>query len=347
MASDTGLVVNGRFLRQRRPTGLHRVARALIGELRRAGVALSVFAPVGVVDPLADRLIAGPPGRFGDHLWEQAVLPIVAGRRSIVSLANTAPLVKSRAAVMVHDLAQWVEPRWFAPEMRLYGALVLSAAKRARVVLCPTRQVARELVAAGIDRRRVAVVRNGVDPGVRRASSERISEIASRLGLDGPYVVHVGWANPQKNVATAIAAHSRALRHIEHRLVLVGAAHPSFAPVDLPPLRTLCVTGWISDEDLWALLSGACALLCPSFYEGFGLPAVEAMACGCPVLAADIPSLRESTAGGATYLVADDVAAWADGIVAALRGDLPPPRPLQWSWADAGRQLLAALEPLL
>lgn len=341
------LVVNGRFLRQRRPTGIHRVARALVAELRRCGVPHTVLAPARVEDPLADATLPSPPGRFGDHAFEQLVLPAAAGARPLLSLGNTAPVVRRWAAVMVHDLAQFVEPRWFRPEMRIYGRVALLAARRAQVVLCPTRRVAEELAAAGVERRRISVVRNAAHADARPAPPASVAAVTRRLGIADPYVVHVGWANPQKDVATAVAAHRRAAAVVPHQLVLVGTGHPSFAPVRLPPLPSIVLAGWVADPDLWALLTGARALICPSRYEGFGLPPVEAMSCGCVALVSDIESLRESTDGGAVYLPPGDVAAWTRGLLAALRGELPPPRPVAWTWADAAAQLIAALEPFL
>ena len=88
-----------------------------------------------------------------------------------------------------------------------------------------------------------------------------------------------------------------------------------------------------------AHFSGAAALLYPSRYEGFGLPPVEAMACGTPALVSDLPAVREATAGGAVYLPAGDLAVWADALRSALQGALTPGSPPPWTWEDAGRAL--------
>jgi glycosyltransferase involved in cell wall biosynthesis len=346
---DTRLVVNGRFLAARQPTGMHRVARAHVDGLRARGVPLLVLAPPGVDDPRADAHPWAPRGRVSDHAWEQLRLPLAAHGRPVLSLCNTAPLSLRRAAVMVHDLAQRVGPQWFPREMRVYGALVLAAARRARVVLTPSRAVAEELARAGVDASRVHVVHNAVDPSFVPAPADTVAALRARLGLPRPYVVHVGAANPQKNAALSVRAHLRALQRgaPEHDLLLLGATSPTFGAVQLPAgapsVRTL---GYLDPADLPVLLSGAAALLAPSLYEGFGLPPLEAMACGTPALASDIAVFRE-TAPGAVHLPLDDVEAWAAAVEDALRARISAGSVPQWTWADASAALAEALAPLL
>ena len=341
----TALVVNGRFLRAQ-PTGLHRVARSLLAELG-ARVDTAVFAPEGVDDPAVDRHQWAPPSRVGDHTWEQIVLPIAARATPVVSLANTAPLAARRSAVMVHDLATRVGPQWFRRELRLYGALSLAAARRADVVLTVSAQIAEELEAAGIRANRIGIVRSAVSPSARAATDDEIASVRERYGLTRPYVLHIGWADPRKDAATLAAAHLKVAADHPHDLVLAGLAHRNFAPVVLSEAPTIHRVGFVPDDDLYALFTGAELFAYPSRYEGFGLPPIEAMVCGTPVAVSDIASLRESTEGRAAYVPVGDVTAWAEVLCAALAGDVaavPPPR---WTWRDAGDQLLKALAPLL
>jgi glycosyltransferase involved in cell wall biosynthesis len=106
---------------------------------------------------------------------------------------------------------------------------------------------------------------------------------------------------------------------------------------------TRASVGYVADDDLRALLTGAAALLYPSHYEGFGLPPLEAWACGTPALVADIPVLRETTGGAGVLLPVGDVAAWAEAVRAAVARELTAPAPLRRTWADVGRELVAAL----
>jgi glycosyltransferase involved in cell wall biosynthesis len=118
-----------------------------------------------------------------------------------------------------------------------------------------------------------------------------------------PYVVLVGWADPRKDLALAVAAHGPSSRPGRpHDLVLVGRPHPTFAPVQVPDLPSVRRAGYLPDGGLQALLTGAAALLYPSRYEGFGLPPLEAWACGTPALVSDVPVLRETTGGQGVLL---------------------------------------------
>jgi glycosyltransferase involved in cell wall biosynthesis len=229
--------------------------------------------------------------------------------------------------------------------MRVYARLVRAAARRAEAVLTVSEQVAGELRAHGVTAP-VSVVHDAVDADVRPVPPDVVDATLARLAVRRPYVLFVGWADPRKDVATAVAAHRLAARTEPHRLVLTGLAHRNFAPVVVPDLDTVLRPGYVSDADLRALLTGAAALLYPSRYEGFGTPPLEAWACGTPALVADIPVLRESTEGRATYLPTGDVAAWAAAIGAAVRGELTAPVPSIRTWRDAAAEALNALDAM-
>jgi glycosyltransferase involved in cell wall biosynthesis len=337
------IVVNGRFLAAK-PTGIHRVGRGLIDAARDAGLALEIVAPRGTDDPRVSRHTWAPPGRAGAHAWEQLLLPRTARGRTILSPANTAPVLARNGVVFVHDLAPVVGPHWFRSPGRLYGRLALASAKRARAVLVPSESVLRELVGAGASTATTFVVRPSVDATFRPASDPDVERMRARYGLSRPFLVHVGWADPRKDAATALSAHLRVVEELPHDLVLVGSAHPNFAPVRLPHTPTIRRTGFVTDEEMRALLTAAHGLVLPSRYEGFGLPALEALACGTPVILSDIPVFRETVAGAATYVPVGHVDAWADAFRAALRRDLNPGVAPRHSWRDATAQMIHALE---
>ena len=327
------IVVDGRVLGGA-ATGIQRVARGLLdatADLDRTGL-----APRGTTDARVDRTLPAGTSRA----WEQVVLPLVAGRRTVLSLANTAPLLARRSAVLVHDLAPLVGPDWFAGRMRAYAWAVARSAHRADLVLTPSQAVADELHerlgVAGAVAVRPAVSGSPAGPAA-------VEAVRRRHGLVRPYVLLVGWGDPRKDLATALAAHRLVRDAQPHDLVLVGQPHRNLARVARPTDPSVRVLGRVDDLELAALDAGAEVLLHPSRYEGFGLPPLEAWAHGTPALVADAPAVVEATQRRAPVLPVGDVGAWADALEHALRDGLPVPVPPRWGWVDAGRVLVTAL----
>ena len=341
------IVVNGRFLAAT-PTGLHGTARSLVAGLRERGRPLELVAPPSVDDPMTDHVVPGPhAGRFGPHLWEQVSLPRHAGDRIVLSLTNTGPVLARRAVLMVHDLAPVAGPEWFARSMWAYARVTLAAARRAERVLTVSQVIADELAEHGVMADRIRVVPPAVGDDFGPVDADAVAAVRARHGLtDQPYVLFVGWADPRKQARLAAEAHLVAARDTPHRLVLVGRPHPTFAQVRVPDAPSIVRLPWVPFGDLLALLTGAAGLLYPSLYEGFGLPPLEAWACGTPALLADVPVLRESSEGRGTYLPATDTAAWAAGIRELVEGRVVTPAPRRRTWADAAAELDGVLDEL-
>lgn len=199
------------------------------------------------------------------------------------------------------------------------------AVQRAARVIVPTHAVAEDAVRVlGIPHERVAVIPEAPAPKLHPRGEDEISAVRARYGLPDRYLLWVGrltTPDPRKRVAALV----RAPRTMP--LVLVGAAS-SWAH-ELPDVT---LTGALSDDELAALYSGAHALVFPSDDEGFGLPPIEALACGTPVVASDVPALREVLDGRAVLRAVDDVA----GLVAAAEAaQRPAPPPPPWTWEDA------------
>jgi glycosyltransferase involved in cell wall biosynthesis len=328
------IVVDGRVFGGR-ATGIQRVARGAFDAARAQGLEARVVAPRGVVDPRVDAHLWTASSR----VYEQVALPLHAGGRRVLSLANTAPLLVRHSVVFVHDLATSREPAWFAPRMRLYARAVQAAARRADAVLVPSRAIADELIGTLGLSQPVHVVRPATD--LTPADPEAVAATRTRHGLGKPYAVLLGWADPRKDLATALAAHRKAREVVPHDLVLVGSPHPNLAPVPLPP--DVVHLGAVTDDELRAVLTGAQVLLHPSRYEGFGLPPLEALACGTPALIGDVPAVREATHDLVPVLPLGDVEVWTTALLDALREPLPLPVLPPWTWADSGRALISAL----
>ncbi len=208
------------------------------------------------------------------------------------------------------------------------------AVQRAARVIVPTEAVAADVVERlGIDRERIAVIAEAAASVMRPASAEQVAEVRARYELPADYLVWVGGLehpDPRKRVA-ALADTPRDLP-----LVLVG---PTKAWAHELPNVTL--TGHVSDSELAAIYTGARALVMPSDDEGFGLPTVEALACGTPVVACDVPAVREVLADRATFVEHDDLV----GLLAAgAIAQRPAPAPPAWTWKDAAHATWATYE---
>ena len=201
------------------------------------------------------------------------------------------------------------------------------AVQRAAGVIVPTETVASDAVEhLGVERERIAVIPEAADASMYRRGDHEIAEVRGRLGLPEAYLVLVGGLrrpDPGRHIAR-LAATQRELP-----LVMVGAT--SAWARELPGV---ILTGEVSDQDLASIYSGAHALILTSENEGFGLTAVEALACGTPVAACEAPALREVLGERASFVECGDMDALID---AAQRAERPAPAPPDWSWQRAAR----------
>jgi glycosyltransferase involved in cell wall biosynthesis len=201
------------------------------------------------------------------------------------------------------------------------------AVRRAARLIVPTEVVAADAVELlPFPRERIDVIAEAVSPALRPARPEEVAEARRRYELPQRYLLWVGGLehpDPRKRVA----ALTDAPRNLP--LVLVGK-HGRWAA----ELRGVHLTGHVPDEDLAAIYTGAHALVFPSDEEGFGLPPVEALACGTPVVATDVPALREVLGERASFVPAGDMAALVAAAEAVAR---PAPAPPPWTWSDAAR----------
>ena len=237
------------------------------------------------------------------HAWEQAVLPVLSARApALLCPANLAPLAARNVVVVIHDAAPLRHPGWYSGAYAAFQRRVLPLiARRARAVITVSefsRQELRELL--GVD---AQVVYGGVDP--RFAPGEK---------AERPYVLCVASHTARKNLRALVPA-ARALAAEGVELRVAGGHRPQFAAEQ--GLEALTLLGHVPDEELPALYAGAAAFVLPSVYEGFGLPVLEAMAAGTPVVASDVTALPE-TSGGAARLVEPEPEALRDALLDLL-----------------------------
>jgi glycosyltransferase involved in cell wall biosynthesis len=211
-------------------------------------------------------------------------------------------------ATTVHDLVPVHHPDWVSPRTRaMHGRKYRNAARTCGVVFVNSEYTGRDVVETlGVAAERVVVAH----PGVR----EPFTPEGEAADLGQPYVLTVAAPEPRKNLGVLVAAH----RLLDGILLAVAGGEWENDADDLsdPGVRRL---GFVSDDELARLYRGAAAVAYPSRLEGFGMPIVEAMACGAPVVASSHPSLDEASGTVALRADPDDAAAFADAIRRAVR----------------------------
>lgn len=269
------------------------------------------------------------------------------------------PLPQTRAVVTIHDIIHLLYPQFLPSRAaHVYARLMIRhALRRANRIITVSYNSRRDLTDYfGIPAARTEVIYNGVSPSFRPdIPGEELARIAQKLGIPSPYLLFLGGEKPHKNVQNVVRAfaEARRRRELRHSLVLAGPMPKEIGRLDglisaLDLERSIVRPGIVDEADLPALFAGADAFLYPTLYEGFGLPVVEAMACGVPVLTSATSALQE-IAGGYAYLVDPmDVDAIAAGIGvlatdAQVRSDyaeLGKKRALDFSWDKAAERTL-------
>jgi glycosyltransferase involved in cell wall biosynthesis len=278
------------------------------------------------------------PARLLQAAWARVGFPPVewlAGPVDVFHATNFAAPPARQAAVVatVHDLTYLRYPQMVTAASARYAALVPKALARGATICAPTAAVAAEVAEAyRLAPERVVVTPLGVEPRWGRATPPDPAWLADH-GLPERYLLFVGSREPRKNLTTLLASYRQLLGGRIHSpgesggvslppLVLVGPPGWGEA-LDLAglPAWAVCTPGYLPEDELARVMAGAAALAFPSWYEGFGLPALEALACGTPVVAADLPALREVLGDQAELVPPGD----ADALAGALARVLEDP----------------------
>ena len=317
-------------LRRPVPGGIGTYVRGLVGGLRAAGpdrVDVTLWtsrAPNGGDDPLAalGRVVASSlPGPLLTRAWDRGLCPPPAGA-DVVHASSLAvpPSGPGRApmSVMVHDLAWRHAPDAYPRRGREWHEAALGRARRrAALLLAPSAATADDLVAAGVAEDRVAVVEEGCDhlaPPDHQAAAALLAGLG--VGCNAGFVLTVSTLEPRKNLPRLLDAHALALPRLPEPWPLVVVGPAGWGPT-LAPRPSVLLAGEVTDGVLSALYASARLVAFVPRREGWGLPAVEAMACGTPVVATPMPS----TGGAAFEVPVDDVGAMADGLVEVAGND--------------------------
>jgi alpha-1,3-rhamnosyl/mannosyltransferase len=263
---------------------------------------------------------------------------------------NHVPLpIDLPTVVTIHDLSVLLHPEWHPSERVAQFAQQFEQGLMHCQHIVAVSEFTRQEIIRHLNVPPEAVTRtyNGIRPGLTPLPPEQFAPVLRRLSLPPEYLLYLGTLEPRKNVLTILRAYCRLPSALRERfpLVLVGSWGWKAEPIAEFLQRTgrdcgVLHLGYVADQHLAALYSGARALVYPSLYEGFGLPPVEMLACGGAVLASTAAALAETVGGQAHLIAPEDEDGWRDGMSRVLqdddwwqwlrRGALEAARPFTW-----------------
>jgi len=264
------------------------------------------------------------PARLAHRTWQRIDTPRLPGAWDVVHGTNyvVPPVRSGTRLVTVHDLTAWRFPELVDDHSRAYPALLRRAVDGGCHVHCVSEAVGREVVGElGIDPGIVHVIPNGFDPVASGSAA------AARQRVGGPYVLSIGTIEPRKDYVGLIRAMAAVwAEHPEVKLVIVGGdgwGVKAFeaAVRDSGAAERILRVGYVTDDDKADLMAGAEMLVYPSVYEGFGLPVLEAMDRGLPVVATAVDAVTEVAGDGAELVTPGDLDGLASAVIAVLTDD--------------------------
>ncbi len=325
-----------------------------MGRGKQPGINLPVSSSLWATDRPAARI-----------LWEQLALPWAlhrVGANLLHAPAFVGPLWSSCPQVItVHDLSFLRHPEFFRGGNRFYLQKMTGVTcRRAAAVVAVSEFTAREVVALlGIPRERIHVIYHGVDPVLKPLPAGDVARFRLERELPERFILYLGTLEPRKNLPTLVQAFAR-LKDPALHLVLAGGRgwlyETIFAEVERLGLTgRVHFPGYISPQDQVYWYNAATAFAYISHYEGFGLPVLEALACGTPTLAAETTALPEAAGDAAVLVPPTDVTAVAEGLHrvltdAGLRDSLRcrgPAHAARFSWSETARQTVALYHQIL
>jgi glycosyltransferase involved in cell wall biosynthesis len=353
------IYINARFLTQK-VTGVQRYALEISKQLRVQYPGALFISPRKIVHKdMMNEFDGSACGILTGHLWEQIVLPHYlkkANNPLLVNLGNTAPLFYKKQIITIFDLSFLRNPEWFSRKFYYYYRfLIPKIANKALKIITISEFSKKEIVRLlNVPEQKIQVIYCGANTKFRG----NITPGEPRLIEPKNYILSVSSLEPRKNITNLILAFKKMALSDVH-LVLVGSRASVFANNELKDLtqlqKNIIFIGYLSDDQLARLYNNAKLFVYPTFYEGFGLPPLEAMACGCPVVVSNTASLPEVCGDAAYYVDPYNVESIAEGMHKmltdeALRQSLIKKgleRAKLFSWEKSAKKYIEVIEEVL
>ncbi len=311
------VLINGRFLMQT-VTGVQRYAYEVIsamGKIEKNGLKFIIAIPdCNGAGKSFDFETICDNSSLSPIIWQQIRLPVLMKKYKadlLWSPCNIGPIYNRNHVISMHDATAFAGPKWFSLMFRTYYKIMFPILGRAAIKTITVSNFSKqELIKYGItDEKKITVLPEGVNP-------VKFTPNGSNK-LNFSYVLTVSSRDPRKNLARLIEAWEHLPSNVkqQRKLVIAGKETGSFSSEKFNGISDdVHFTGFIPDNDLVSLYSGADVFIFPSLYEGFGLPPLEAMACGCPVIASNVASIPEVCEDAAYYIDPYSTESIAEGL---------------------------------
>lgn len=315
------IFVNSRFLTQK-VSGVQRYAIEVSKQLKKLYPELRFITPKNIIHKeLSDLLEAVEYGTLTGHLWEQIELPRYLKENNmplLINLANTAPVSYSNQVITICDLSFLRNPKWFSRKFYFYYKFLIPQIARNSLKIITISEFSKNEIVnlLNVHEGKIKVIHCGTaEEFVNLKDNNSVIDNRKR------YILSVSTLDPRKNLESLILAF-RKLKVPDLQLIIVGSKNNVFTGNKLTNLinadRNIIFTGYVSDRELKSLYRNAELFVYPSLYEGFGLPPLEAMVCGVPVVVSNTASLPEVCGDAVYYVDPYSVESIAEGIYMVL-----------------------------
>lgn len=348
------IYINGRFLTQRL-TGVHRYAFEMCRALKRLGVDVIVVAPQNVLESYQCEFEIVKVGKTNGHFWEQVELPLYMNRNCkrelLISFSGLGPVFKKNHIATIHDLAFIVNPAWYSKAYYLYYKLMTPIlARNAKSIVTVSYYSKKEISRIyPILKDKIHVIYNAL------SDKFKVNYIGEKSTPIDKYILSVSSMDPRKNFPRLVEAFMK-LENIPYKLYIIGGKPKNFGEMIFSNYSEDRVKflGYVSDDELVDYYKDASLFVYPSLFEGFGIPPLEAMSQGTPILLSDIEVLREVCGDVAFYCDpydVDDIAKKIDFILSNNKEVLEKKSRYldllsKYSWDESAQKLFEIIKQL-